>query len=88
MWSNACPAIIRLWDNNLNQNQQSCTCSPFSCIFPESIPVKARTMTILGTFKLRNPTMGITENKPKRMVLIPADAEIVVVAGISWVIAL
>ena len=38
-------------------------------------------MTILGTFKLRNPTLGMTENKPKRGVLIPADAEIVVVAG-------
>ena len=38
-------------------------------------------MTILGTFKLRNATMGMTEDTPKRAVLIPADAEIVVVAG-------
>jgi hypothetical protein len=38
-------------------------------------------MTILGTFKLRNPTMAMTEHKPKRVVVVPADAEIVVIAG-------
>ena len=38
-------------------------------------------MTILGTFELGNPTIGMTENKPEQVVLIPADAEIVVIAG-------
>jgi hypothetical protein len=38
-------------------------------------------MTILGTFKLRNPTVAMTEHKPKQVVVVPADAEIVVIKG-------